>query len=250
MLVAICLFSAWFPLLAQNATKGLLVDESSGQPIAQAHIQNLSQQKFTVSNFSGEFRIPMQREDTLWISCVGYQSMGILIQDQWDTASFVTIEMKPDTVMLEEMIIRQLPDENTFKRMVLDYQPVDSTLQFAGMIPRSSAPNPLLLDEEVKSLGFALKHPFGFIYHGLSKERKQMRKLYALEQSKYKRIEANQKYNREYVSDLTDLKGDQLTNFMLYCDFDEEFLFRKTQFEISEIIKVKLEEFLAMNDKN
>ncbi len=221
-----------------------LHDNTSNEPIPQAHIQNLTQQKFTVSSFTGEFRIPMELGDSIWISCVGYQSTGFIIAREWADTNDLIIKMERDTILLDEVIIARLPPEYVFKERILKYQPEnDSVIEFHGVQKAADYDNPLLLDQHVKSIGFALRHPFGFIYHNTSKKEKEKRKLYKIEKSRFRSYEIDQKYNREYVSALTKLDGDDLTNFMMFCDFSEDFLYRSTQFEIGRAVLAKLADF-------
>ncbi len=230
-------------LFGQSLKNGKLVDAEDDAPIPQAHIRNLSTSLGTVSNFSGEFQMKMDLGDTLLVSCVGYQSIGFIVAEEWQESDNILIEMIRDTILLEELTITRLPNETIFKQRILEYQPNDTSLEIVGLQKPARGPNPLLRDDHVKSLGFAVNHPISFIYHNFSKKAKEKRKMHEIDGNRFRNHEIQQKFNRQYVGELTGLKGDTLTNFILYCDFDKEWLFKTDQYMIAETIMIKLLEF-------
>ena len=191
----------------------------------------------------------MALDDSIWISCVSYQSVGFIVANEWVNSDNLVIEMVPDTILLDELIVTQFPSEYVFKERILNYQPeYKPEIEFHGLQKVTTYDNPLLQDQHIKSLGFALVHPFSFIYHNTSKKAKEKRKMYRINKSRFRTFEIQQKYNRDYVSALTNLNGDELTNFIMYCDFSEEFLFEGSQCQISEAILAKLAEFKKDHD--
>ncbi len=234
---------------SQQMKEGEIIDEDSGEPIPQVHIQNISQGQYTVSSFAGTFQLPMNLGDSLWVSCVGYKSSGFIVDHSWDQSSNIVIYLVADTVLLDAVTISRIPTEYEFKERIKDYQPVDSSIIFRGMKPVANYDDKLLQNDHVKTIGFALKHPLGFAYHNLSRQRKEVRKAYELERHQTRYYKNLEKYNRDFVHELTNLEGDELTNFMLFCDFSQEWLAQKTQFQIAEIIKLKLEDYLAVENQ-
>ena len=77
----------------------------------------------------------------------------------------------------------------------------------------------------------------------LSKEGKSKRKLAEiLKQEELERI-LYPKYNRELVGHISGLEGDELNDFMIFCNFDPEFLLKANDYQIAEAIFRKLDEW-------
>ncbi|MFY0689589.1 MAG: hypothetical protein JXQ90_20630 [Cyclobacteriaceae bacterium] len=240
-LLTILLLSTVTSILAQEHKVGTLVS-NDGQPVVGAHIQNLTQKQYTVSSITGQFKLPVSLGDSLWLSCVGYQSAGFVVQDQWASSPNMIITMQSDTIFLDAVTVNILPSEQFLKQQILNHQPEEKQ-SFYGMPQVQIGPSKMLSDAHVKSVGFAIRHPFGFAYHNLSKKQKEKRKAHHLKQTARNRTIAYDKFTRDYVQQLTKLEGNDLTNFMLYCDFSEEFLMASTQFQVGEAIKDKFKAY-------
>jgi hypothetical protein len=75
----------------------------------------------------------------------------------------------------------------------------------------------------------------------LSPEEKEMIKLKKiLEKEKVQKI-INEKFNREIVADLTGLKEEDLTEFIVFCNFSEKYLLETNQYDILVKVLEKLE---------
>jgi hypothetical protein len=240
--VAFLIYFISFVSIGQDMKIGYLLDSVGNQAIPYAHIQNITQQKFTVTNDVGYFQLPMRLGDSIWISCVGYQSLGVIIGEEWDALNEISIFPKQDTILLEALTVGRMPSEKVFKQRILDHRP-DDQQEFYGIPNVDIGTSILLEDKYVKSVGYAIFHPFGFVYNNLSKKQKEKRKMHKINQGQLRRYEINQKYNRNYVAELTQLKDDRLTDFIAFCDFSEEFLYSSNQYQIAEAVMDKFFEF-------
>jgi hypothetical protein len=89
-----------------------LINKESGQPILFANIGITGKNIGTVSDATGWFKIELNSifdEDTLCISCIGYEMRTYLIRDFKDNirnADQVKIELLPKSYLLEEVIIQ------------------------------------------------------------------------------------------------------------------------------------------------
>jgi hypothetical protein len=57
-----------------------------------------------------------------------------------------------------------------------------------------------------------------------------------------------EKFNPDIVGELTGLKGDELTEFMVFCNFSEKYLFETNQYHILVKMLEKLEEFKKLKE--
>ncbi|NJK85949.1 MAG: hypothetical protein HC906_08250 [Bacteroidales bacterium] len=60
-----------------------------------------------------------------------------------------------------------------------------------------------------------------------------------IQRENYQKI-IDQKYNRQIVEDLTGLKDLELDEFILFCRFDSDYLYRTSQYEILEKVLEKV----------
>jgi hypothetical protein len=231
-----------FFLFGQEQKTCRVIHSESGEGIRGVHIQNLSKKVYTVSNESGNFILPIEDGDSLWFSSISYKSRGYIIQEEWAEQNTLLFELEEDTVLLNEITIHALPSERMFKQQIMDYQPLDTMLTIFGL-PEDITLGYEGMPNEYMTPSVAGRTPFGMLYSRFSKAEKEKRKMGEILQNESIRITMQKKYNREIVTQLTGLQGDQLTNFMDYCDFSDEFLIEKSAFQIAEMIVQKYQDF-------
>jgi hypothetical protein len=92
---------------------GIIVDESTNDPLPYASIGLMNSGKGTVSNINGEFRLSIQEElrtDILVINYLGFLAREIPVSQA--LGNYFTIAMKRDFISIPEIIIRtQVPQE-------------------------------------------------------------------------------------------------------------------------------------------
>jgi hypothetical protein len=236
-------FSVFFVVLgslatAQQLKQGLLVDAQSDEIVAQAHIQNLSQKKFTVSNFDGMFQLPMALGDSIWVSCVGYKSTGFIVGPRWMGDSIVKIELQQDSILLDEVRVAELPTESTFKRLILESEPEDTTLRLTGMgmvFPKEADP--------AQGVSVNMGSAFNKLYKKISKAEKEKAKYQQIVQNNEKIARAEEMFNRDFVGQITDLQGNELTDFMSFCSFTPDYITGLTEYQLAEVILEKVAEY-------
>tara|TARA_R110002049_G_scaffold98012_2_gene238685 strand:- start:3032 stop:3706 length:675 start_codon:yes stop_codon:yes gene_type:complete len=99
--------------------QGKLIDASSMQPIANAHIFWSTHK--TISNEKGDFSIRVKAGISLQISHIGYEKTSYIVDSV--TSSPVIIFLLPSAVELDEVVVRTLPSEQSFKQQVITANP-------------------------------------------------------------------------------------------------------------------------------
>jgi len=90
--------------------------------------------------------------------------------------------------------------------------------------------------------GFGISSPLG---GGIDCEKAFKKKINNL---KKREQVINAKFNRVLVGDITQLEGDELTDFIAQCNFSEEYLFETDLHTIVEALYVKLYDYKNMMD--
>lgn len=110
----IIIFSFYFFCSFSQIYSGQLINAESGQPIQFANIGIIGKNNGTVSDVKGRFKMELNSNfdnDTLCISCIGYESRKYLItnfKDDIRNIDQVKIELSPKTYQLDEVTIRPI----------------------------------------------------------------------------------------------------------------------------------------------
>lgn len=222
--------------------EGELVDSVSNEPVQFAHVQNITAHKGTLTNQFGRFNIPANEGDTIAFSIVGYQQLGWVVESTWLQKSIV-LKLPKDTVLLDEVLISDLPTEEEFKRKLINHQPEDSGFWYHGMAQPKPRDNSPLSEKQVNNPMFAITQPADFLYEKFSKQAKEKRKYHQITQKESITYRVNQKFTRDFVQNATGLEGDELTNFIYFCDYSLDYLDRTPLYLIREDMLAKLDKF-------
>ena len=225
----------------QNVT-GELLDSISNEPVQFAHVQNITAKKGTLTNQFGQFKIPANIGDTIVFSIVGYQQIGWEVKATW-LEEKITLKLPKDTVLLDEVLISDMPTEAEFKRQMLNHQPEDTGFWYHGMAPPKPRDDSPLSESQVNNPLFAITQPADFLYEKFSKQAKEKRKYHQITQKESVTHRVNQKFTRDFVQNVTGLEGDELTSFIFFCDYSLDYLDRTPLYLIREDLLAQLDKF-------
>ncbi len=222
---------------------GSIVDEETLEKLFLVHIYNESTRKTVVSDTGGNFTATVNRGDALVFSCIGYFYKVVHITDSMLSEGSATIKMASRKYEVPEARVIGLGTYEQFKQKVLSLKlpktQTDVLRESLQKICREVAQE-VEYNRKMDQLtqgGNLLSVPI------LTPEEIEMLKLKViLEKEKIQKVIA-EKYNRNIVGELTGLKHDELTEFMVFCNFSEEFLLESNQYDILIKVLEKLEEF-------
>ena len=212
------------------------------QPLIGASVYNSNTQKFAFTDKNGHFEINVSLNDTLIISKSVYrQHVAVITQKMLLVNEDFFLYYKA-TMLKEVTIIGINPSYEGFKKDIVTLELPDyykrmedvqlSEWQRANAVYKENG--------NILSLGGgATMSPISFLYDKYSKKAK-MNRLYNEMLSYEDEVErVQQKYNRDLVSELTGLKGEELLDFMMYCRFNYYDLVRWSDEQIREKIRSK-----------
>ncbi len=105
-IIILCLF--WgFSISGNSQTRGKLTDAKTEAPIPFANIVFPNRESGTITNLKGQFEIPSNTMDSIFISCVGYHSASFNIAK---TDSLFQFQIEPKTIELQSIDV--YPGEN------------------------------------------------------------------------------------------------------------------------------------------
>ncbi len=235
----------------QTYIYGVVKDSISRKEMIGVHIRNISAgDTLTVTNEKGKFRMIVQVGDTLSFSSVGHKTLAHIVDPLWRSSDEIEFLLSTHTIYLEEVVIRNFPEYEQFKNLIIKEQPKDTTFHVFGLPQVVMSSYPQLEKREYLNPVFVFFHPISALHHSFSKKEKEKRKMQAIHKQKFMAEKAQLKFTREWVSQNTRLVGDTLTRFMVYCNFSDEYLASSSQYAVYELMMDFLPKFLEKIEEN
>ncbi len=220
-----------------------LIDSLSKKPVPYAHIYNESQRHGSISDSSGRFSVYGESGDILAFIALGYLGKKYKIS-AIDSLKEKYIYLTINTFQIEEVTIESPGTYKQFKNSFIEVNPREG-LPMQDLPQFNKYKTPEMLDtNEISKLGFKIAHPVTALYYNNSKEEKSKRKVWYLEQQKLKQGTVDEKYNHEIVSKETGFEGNDLINFMGFCNFSFNYLYESTPGEIIDRIHERKKAYL------
>jgi len=224
---------------------GEIKASDSNKPVPYVHIVNKNTNEGTVSNQSGRFWINMSSTDTLLLSSVGYEKNIFTLKDSIAVNQLViNIEMNTSTLQLAPVSVYAFRDEEALKRALLNIKPAPPKPQEVKEIhlpgfyygPRKEPKEVRFGTTSDGSFGVGVAGALTKFANVFSKEKKEKRKLASYqEQADYRNL-IKAKYNQAVIIELTGLPEDRVEDFIAFCDLDESFIEKASEYEMAVAI--------------
>ncbi len=226
---------------------GVVIDDSTGREIPYSHIYNESRRTGAICNESGEFRIIAGPKDTLVFSSLGYLGHVLFLSGSMFSEK-QTVRLKPARYEINEVIVRGLRDYESFRKSFINLEiPETQTTRLRDNLATLSKKAGIEGEAEGKRVRRQLQPNIHPIENGipiLYKEDLQRMNLKRVKKQEARQRMIAKKYNREFIMRLTKLPEEEVTGFMSFCNFSEEFLYEATAYEIGVIILEKHEQYI------
>lgn len=204
---------------------GQLVDESSGENIAYAQVMNFRVRGSTMSDVKGIFSIQADPLDTLTIRLLGYKDKIIPVKDVLAKSS-----------------------ENKKIALTPIHFPIDSVevaahkleLNLYGIEGKASTIPQELRSEDFSSkpgILSAITNPISFLHYNLSSSEKEKRAALAAIHTERQWQILSLVYNKDVVQRITFLTGQELDDFMVYCNAFNGLSANATTYDVEKRVK-------------
>jgi len=238
-------FLLFFPVLAfaqdRITLRGNIFDGVTFFPITEANVYNFSSKKYSFTDKDGNFEILAKKGDTIVVSKPIYKQALVEITQEMIEKRMLEVPLYFKTIVLREVNVFALPTSyETFKKDFVNvnfsnfYRAMEGTglteedrvnaafnpqggLNFLSLIPGATSPISALYNR------FSRRMRLERLHTELVENIEEVERLHL-------------KYNRDLVSSLTGLQGEELLNFMTFCRFSYYDLIRwSPEFIISQI---------------
>ena len=241
----------FLPLIAFSQERipliGNVFDGVTFFPITEANIYNFSSKKYSFTNKDGNFEILAKLGDTIVISKPIYKQALIEVTQEIIDKNFLDVALFYKVITLKEINVFALP--GTYEAFKQDFVNVNFTNFNRSMgLSREekaaySTGSPNLLNLIPGEVGKAIVSPISYFYNKFSRKMRIERLYQELVDNQEEVDRLPLKYNRELVSSLTGLKGEELLTFMVFCRFSYYDLIRWSPEFIITQIQRKFDDF-------
>lgn len=205
--------------------KGNVFDGVTFFPIEGANIYNFSSKKYSFTNKEGNFEIFTRKNDTIIISKPAYQQAFVVVTQEMIERNRFEISLFFKAIILKEVNVYALPPTyDAFKKEFANtnftefYKRIGgTTLTQQDIVNTNYSP-----DKGANLLNFlpkAVSSPISYLYDKYSRKKKMERLFYELVENQEEIENLPKKYNRDLVTSLTGLEGEELLDFMTFCKF-------------------------------
>ncbi len=235
-------------LIAQDSIKNLkgrIINVNDKKPLQSAHIINLNSAEGTITNQSGEFKIPVQANDTIHISYIGYQSIKLRVTKDLLKGNELEIAIHEKTININEVTVKV---HNLIGVLEIDAKNVPkdqfSRIHIEGLPQAYEVGRPQTRD--YTSLAGALFNPLDFWYQKFGKKPKELKKLRKLKQEDHLRDIMEERFSREILMDYMDMSRKELNDLLKECNYSDNFVRKASDLQVIEAVLECYENYRAI----
>ncbi len=233
-----------------NLVQGVIIDNSTEIEIPFANIFNENKRTLFHAQKDGSFSIVADKRDTLVVSAIGYFSELVFLSDTLSIDSLI-IKLESRSYEIREAVITIPKKYSQFKQDVLNLKLPKTELDKLSEDLTETSKQVIIEAEYDRMVNEVFAREKGTLFVlGTSiktrneKNKKKFKKVLSKEEEQ-KLIDA--KFNRKMVKSLTKLPDNEITDFIVFCNFKPEFILYASEYEIIKLIYEKLEEYKNSN---
>ena len=225
--------------------KGRIIDVKDKLPLQSAHIVNLNSVVGTITNRNGEFQMPAQDNDTIFISYVGYQSIKLRVTKDLLKGNELEIAIHQKTLDIDEVTVKA---HDLIGVLEIDAKnvPADqfSRIHIEGLPQAYEIGRPQT--REYTSLASAVFNPVDFWYNKFGKKPKELKKLRKLKEEDQLRDIMEEKFSREILMDYMDMSRKELNDLLKECNYSDNFVRKASDLQVIEAVLECYENYKAI----
>ena len=231
-----------------QTVNGTIINDNTKFPIANVNIININKVRGTTTDDRGNFELAVSVNDTLHITCVGFQSLRIRVTNDWVRTKTTTIQLTEKAYALEEVIVGRYN--------LTGYLEIDSKLIPARENYRYSI-NGLSEGYETgdsspgafgKVMG-SIFNPADKLYNFFGKKPNELKRLKEMKKDDTVRNLLETKFDRETISVLLGIDKKEIAEILERCSYSESFIKTANDLQILDAISGCYEEYKILKKK-
>lgn len=226
-----------------NTIKCHVKDSKNGETIPFANVFNESERTWVYAKENGNLNIWASSGDTLAVSAIGYYDKVMILSDSILKTELILINLEPRVYEIGEAIVKGVKSYSQFKQDVVNLQLPKTELDSVSENLAIASKKVVQKADYDKMVEDVFARPEGTLFMiGSSFKTKGEKDKKKLKSREIENI-ANQKFNLETVKKYTTLNDQELIDFILFCNFTDDFILESSEYEIAKAIDQKLQEF-------
>ncbi len=224
--------------------KGTVISNNDKKPLQSAHIVNLNTIEGTITNSKGEFDIPAQANDTIFISYIGYQSVKLKITRDLLKGNELEIAIHEKILNIDEVTVNA---HNLIGVLVVDAKNVPEDTY--SRIHINGLPQAYEIGRARSNYNSGLSavfSPIDFWYKKLGSKPKELKRLKKLKEGDQMRGMMEQKYSREIMMGFLDMSRKELNDLLSECNYSNRFINKASDLQIIEAVLECYENYRAV----
>ncbi len=233
----------------QRKVTGRVIDAGMKIPVAFAHIQNYSRRVSTFTDTTGYFSMEISPGDTLVLSAVGYFYSKVIAGDSLLASDAIPVlTLRPRSYDIAEAYIYLPRSYEQFKQSVRDLDMQSTRIDtLRGELRAVSRSESVAAYEEF----LANRRKDGITLLSVpirTRDERERLELRRILDNRQKQDKVYEKFNPGIVRMVTGLTDeDEIIAFMIFCDFDEDYVIGESQINLIEKIEEKFREYRKKN---
>jgi hypothetical protein len=231
-----------------DKVSGFILNDYTKLPLINVSIININKVRGTQTDAKGYFEIEVQPNDTLHLSLLGFQSLRVIVTNDWLKNKSTKIYLTEKAIALEEVVIRQFT--------LTGYLEVDSKTiptkenyrySISGLVhgyeAGENSPNAF-----GRVFG-SIFNPADMLYNFFGKNPKELKKLKEMRKDDTVRNLLQSKFDRETIAVLLGTDKKEIAEILQRCNYSESFIQTANDLQIMDAISGCYEEYKILKKK-
>jgi hypothetical protein len=233
---------------SSQTVTGTIINDNTKYPLSNVNVININKVRGTTTDEKGEFQLAVSVNDTLHITCLGFQSLRIRVTNDWVKTKATKIQLTEKAYALEEVIVGRY---NLTGYIEIDskFIPVKENYRYSisglteGYETGENSPNAF---GKVMSSIF---NPADALYNFFGKKPTELKRLKEMKKDDTVRNLLETKYDRETIAALIGVDKKELGEILGRCNYSESFVKTANDLQILDAISSCYEEYKILKRK-
>ena len=233
------------PAFQKNELMGLVLNSSTGERVQFAHVENYTNGELAITDKEGVFSIPSGIGDTIIFSAIGFHFMKYIVTDSALSVKSLIFYLDEAIYEIDEATVYITYSYGKFRRDFLEAEIAETPADVLRSDLAGKAKN---VGKEAYEAALArgeIEKPLTTLLKILTEDEKARIRLQKSLEKREIQDRIFEKFNVSVVKAVTGITDDnEAASFMLFCNFDEEYLLEVNPLDLPEKISEKYTEYI------
>ncbi|MCU4163217.1 hypothetical protein [Carboxylicivirga caseinilyticus] len=192
---------------------GKVINHSDSIPIPNAQVASFKMVRIFACDSLGEFKSTFPKGDSLMVTALGFEPK-VFSRDSLNNDELVIFDLESKSYMLDKVDVSGFKEFREFTDYLIEEREKQKELEFPSYVPYDTMAYAKPIYHNKPPILVALFQPINYIYYYTSpSERQKIKSLREVQEDKIR-----SRLTRNLVHQLTELDGEKLDKFLIYCN--------------------------------